>query len=97
MAGVPLGIFGGNGPASFDTTEVELAPGDVLLLASDGLGDVEGSAGELFQDGHLLQALTELNGLNRDQVIEGLVDKAQQFAGGREASDDISLVAISRD
>ncbi|MCP5120220.1 MAG: serine/threonine-protein phosphatase, partial [bacterium] len=37
VQGMPMGIFPSNGPASFDTTEVELAPGDVLLLASDGL------------------------------------------------------------
>ena len=96
LAGMPLGIFGSNGPASFDARELVLAPGDVLLISSDGVGDVRGEGEDLFQDSQLRQALAELIGQEGDKVVEGLVEKARHFAQGRPVPDDISLVAITR-
>ncbi len=96
ISGMPLGIFGKGGPAAFDQKELELARGDVLLLASDGLGDVQGEGDECFQDRRLREVLRELNGHPGEKLIQELVARAIQFAGGRPAPDDISLLAITR-
>jgi len=97
IAGMPLGIFGRGGPATFDFNEVELAPGDVLLLASDGIGDVQGPGKDvLFQDEQLQEVLTGLCGQGGEVVVKEVVEQAKAFAGGKPIPDDISMVAITR-
>jgi phosphoserine phosphatase RsbU/P len=96
LAGFPLGIFGADGPICFDVKEVKLVPGDVLLIASDGLGETCGKDDEFFQDRQLRLALTELLGSDGGQVIEGLVERAQLFCEGKPQRDDVSLIAITR-
>jgi len=98
ISGMPLGIFGRGGPASFDFIEIELARGDVLLLSSDGIGDIQQDGDEdvLFQDEELRATLNQLAGEPGDAVIERLVGRAKQFAGGRPIPDDISMVAVTR-
>jgi sigma-B regulation protein RsbU (phosphoserine phosphatase) len=96
LSGFPLGIFGDGGPACFDVKEVSLIPGDVLLMASDGLGEICGRDDEFFQDRQLRPALTELLGRDGSQIIESLVERAQLFCEGRPQPDDVSLIAITR-
>jgi serine phosphatase RsbU (regulator of sigma subunit) len=96
LGGFPLGIFGTCDPACFDVKEVRLVPGDVLLIASDGLSDICGKNDECFQDRTLKMALTELLGKDGSQVIEGLVERARAFSEGRQQQDDVSLIAITR-
>jgi serine phosphatase RsbU (regulator of sigma subunit) len=96
LAGFPLGIFGADGPSCFDVQEVKMAPRDVLLIASDGLSETCGKNDEFFQDRELRLALVELLGKDGDQVIQGLVERAQVFCEGRPQQDDISLIAITR-
>lgn len=98
IAGMPLGIFGPGGPASFDSTEIELAPGDVLLLTSDGIGDVQraGAPDELFQDRRMKEVLESLAGRSGEEVIEKLISEAREFSGGGPIPDDISMVAVTR-
>jgi len=96
IAGMPLGIFGKNGPASFDTKELELEQGDVLLISSDGITDVQAPDGSMFQDELFRPTLAELAGQDGDTVIERLVARAREFAGGNPIPDDISLVAVTK-
>jgi len=97
IAGMPMGIFGKDGPASFDTKEIRLEPGDVILLASDGIGDIQGGASdELFQDLRLRETLSELVGCDGEELIEKLVAEAMAFARNEPIPDDISLVSVTR-
>jgi serine phosphatase RsbU (regulator of sigma subunit) len=92
---VPLGLsdeFGG----ACTACRVSLMPGDVLLVASDGLGSVEGPHGEHFDDGRLRQVLAGLLGRAGDDVISGLAADAITFGHGRRLQDDVNLVAIWR-
>ncbi len=98
IAGMPLGIFGPGGPATFDGAEIQLEPGDVLLITSDGIGDIEraGADNELFQDRRMKEVLSELAGRSGQEVIDRLIAEALDFAGGRPIPDDISMVAVTR-
>jgi serine phosphatase RsbU (regulator of sigma subunit) len=96
MPGVPLGMNVYDGRHQYQTFRVKLAPGDVLLISSDGIGSVERDDGRCFED-LLSLALVRLVGLAADVVIQSLLDKALEFSNGRPFPDDINMVAVSRD
>jgi len=96
IAGLPLGMFPGYGLEPYQVRPVHLEHGDVLLITSDGLGDVANRHGELFQDRELKRALSELRGASGSKLIEGLVERATCFQGEEPLPDDVTLVAVGR-
>jgi sigma-B regulation protein RsbU (phosphoserine phosphatase) len=97
VAGLPLGLFGADRNGAYDVCNLTLGPGDVLLIASDGIGSIEGDKGECFEDRRLGQALAGLTGHEGKQVIDSLVAEAVDFGHGRPLLDDINLVAVWRE
>lgn len=77
------------------TDYVELAPGEALLLYTDGLSDVRDGGGRFYEDARLDQALAELRDLPGAALLKGLVADATAF-GGRPPADDVALVFIRR-
>ena len=77
---LPIGIVSG---ISFDSKTVQLAPGDTLLLCSDGIGDDEGwIAKKLVQNkGQPLQTLT-------DSICEEALSRC------KENPDDMTAAAV---
>lgn len=97
LGGVPLGLNVNGGFQEYDTCKVKLAPGDVLLIASDGIGSIEGDDGQCFEDLRLPRALSRLAGFSGEMVIESLVADALEFSNGRPFPDDVNLIAVWRD
>jgi serine phosphatase RsbU (regulator of sigma subunit) len=96
LTGVPLGMNVNGGYQEYGVCRVKLAPGDVLLISSDGIGSVERKDGMCFE--RLLGlTLASLVGLAGDEVIQSLLTEAVEFSSGRPFPDDINLVAVSRD
>ena len=90
--GMPLGAMPG---MRYDEKEATLAPGDVLLLHSDGVAEAHDPGREMFgfpRMRRLMAGHTEGQGL-----IDGLLDALHRFTGdGWEQEDDITLVTLSR-
>ena len=97
VGGVPLGLFDNGNSHEYAVHRVDLAPGDVLLIASDGIGSIEDDAGQCFEDHQLRPALTSLTGFSGERVIHSLVAEAAEFSNGLPFPDDVNLVAVSRD
>jgi serine phosphatase RsbU (regulator of sigma subunit) len=85
--GLPLGSFAGD----YSVRNATLAPGDSIVLYSDGL--IEARRGpDLFGEQRLLQTLDSLRGLDLERVLECLRDAALDHAG--TLSDDLHLLAF---
>jgi serine phosphatase RsbU (regulator of sigma subunit) len=88
-AGPPLGIIDDQ---AYDNTELALAPGEDLLLFTDGVTEAMNPAGEQFSQ-------IRLEGLLRDaprrpeDVVGAVVQAVQAFAGDAPAHDDLTLLA----
>lgn len=96
LTGMPLGIFPEVMPGGYDTRRLSMEQGDVLLLSSDGLGEIRGGGGEFFQDGLLPRALAELNGSSGQELIGELMRRARAFHGGSHYADDVTLVTVTK-
>lgn len=96
IAGMPLGGL------AFDYCEVrmDVGPGDVLLLMSDGLPELldghrgHRGHGEPFGYPRVRSVFAELGGRAPEDVIAGLTAAARSWTGGEPPNDDITFVAV---
>jgi sigma-B regulation protein RsbU (phosphoserine phosphatase) len=92
VSGFPVGVGGGGHKE--DT--VTLAPGDRLVLHSDGLTGVRNADGEHFGARRLLAALDEARRLPLADSLGDLVREAEGWRGEVPRHDDISVLAVER-
>jgi serine phosphatase RsbU (regulator of sigma subunit) len=92
--GVLLGAFA---DLDLDETTLRLAPGDVLVLYTDGVTDALGTDGERFGDDRLLATLTALHGGSAHDVVDGIRGTLDRFCASVEQADDVTIVAVGRD
>jgi serine phosphatase RsbU (regulator of sigma subunit) len=71
--------------------EVELAPGDTLVLYTDGVTEAANSSGEEFGESRLVDTLQARYHLPPAALLRAIVEAVQQFSPG-EQQDDITLV-----
>ena len=85
--GMPIGLIAG---ADYALTEFTLAPGDRLVIVSDGVTECpDGSEAELGTEG-FLQMLTKNAELPSTALLEALIWDLGQYSGGDEFPDDVS-------
>ncbi|MFQ5663543.1 MAG: SpoIIE family protein phosphatase [Terriglobia bacterium] len=71
--------------------EVQLAPGDTLVIFSDGITEAMSDAGEEFGVARLLDTLRANSHLTVPALLSAIVTTVQQFSG-RKQEDDLTLV-----
>jgi serine phosphatase RsbU (regulator of sigma subunit)/anti-sigma regulatory factor (Ser/Thr protein kinase) len=91
--GMPLGLMPGMG---YDEKETTLAPGEYVLLYSDGLVEAHNPQREMFGFPRLQELLaTQANG---DTLTDFLLAQLAAFTGpGWEQEDDVTLVTVQRE
>jgi sigma-B regulation protein RsbU (phosphoserine phosphatase) len=89
--GPALGLFG---DAVYTNCHSELSPQDTVLLFTDGLFEVEGPGGDIYDYRRLLEAVNRRSGLPAFQLCHELIEEVQRFSEGRQFSDDVCLVAM---
>jgi serine phosphatase RsbU (regulator of sigma subunit) len=93
LGGAPLGVVECPGYAS---SQVELNPGDSLLLFTDGVPDARNAADRPFRVQGILNAV-QSPGPHNPQVLGDLIVKAvERHAAGRSQYDDITLLTFGR-
>ena len=92
--GVPFGIFRtmAYGPAQ----RIRLAPGDMLVLITDGFFEWTNAQGEEFGIDRLHDAIRAARGLSAAGVISALHAAVTGFASGTAQQDDLTAVVLKR-
>jgi phosphoserine phosphatase RsbU/P len=80
--------------ASYFSREVELEPGDLLLLYTDGLAEAR-AGGQLFGEDRIAGILRRDPGADVDALCKTLLEAARDFATG-PLNDDVAILAIRR-
>ena len=82
--------------ARFAPGSVVLAPGDVLVLYTDGVVEVTNASGELFGVDRLEQAIRRAGGCLARGLVAAVVDATHAFGGRAGYDDDFTLVVVVR-
>jgi serine phosphatase RsbU (regulator of sigma subunit) len=72
-----------------------LAPGDLLLLYTDGVTEAEDPQAAQFGMKRLQEAILQTRGATARAVVEHLAARVAAFANGASQSDDITCVAVT--
>lgn len=99
--GGPPGIVPGTGlpvglGAGYDDHGLELAPGDRLVLYSDGVTEARSPAGEQFGRDRLLAAVEASRGRPLAEAVAALEAELLAWCGPARPRDDVSVLAVER-
>jgi sigma-B regulation protein RsbU (phosphoserine phosphatase) len=91
--GTVLGLFD---IAAFDEGEATLAPGDILVIFTDGISEAWGEDEEEFGEerlGELVVANASLSSVDLEKLIQSEVEK---YTKGSRATDDRTVIVVKR-
>jgi phosphoserine phosphatase RsbU/P len=88
--GLPSGLFDF---ATYQQYTVQLAPGDAVLFATDGLIEAIAPDGDQFGPSRLGDLCAMLDNESPDVFLRGLFDAIEEFTGG-EPSDDMTAAVL---
>jgi sigma-B regulation protein RsbU (phosphoserine phosphatase) len=89
--GPALGVFENY---SYGTAHHPLAPGDLVLLFTDGLFEVHSAKDELYGQERLLAAVRARLQQPTTELLDNLFTEIQQFAATRSFQDDVCLIGV---
>jgi sigma-B regulation protein RsbU (phosphoserine phosphatase) len=91
--GIPLGVFRGE---TWEHGVVQFAPGDVLVLYTDGVTDAQDEHETFFDEERLCETAQANLGRPAQDVQDGLIAAVQEFVGDAPQFDDITVMVVVR-
>jgi serine phosphatase RsbU (regulator of sigma subunit) len=89
--GMPVGLIDS---ASFEMRTVSLAPGDKVVIYTDGITEAQGPTGEFFGRKRLREEIRSLTAASCAELHAGILRAVTAFTGGAPQSDDLTLVVL---
>lgn len=90
---IVLGLMPGS---TFGEDVVDLAPGDAVVIYSDGVTEGMNEAEDFFGDERLLAAVEAAADLPAEQLGRAILTALKDFVGEAVPSDDVSLIVLER-
>jgi len=92
-SGLPLGMLEN---MTYEALEVTIAPGDALLLYTDGVTECMNSRGEQYGEDRMHDVAMETPDINPHSLRDRLLQSVDAFAGGHSYADDLTLLILKR-
>jgi serine phosphatase RsbU (regulator of sigma subunit) len=92
--GFPIGI---DEEATWTREVIQMQPGDVLVLYTDGLPDAQNTNEEFFREVSLVEVIKENLGRSAEALQKAILDAVYDFVGNAPPFDDITLMVVVRD
>ena len=77
-------------------TKIRLAPGEILLLYTDGITEAPGSVSEMFGSHRMEDVVARFHHAGAESIVKALLNDVTQFQDGVEQQDDMTLVVVKR-
>ncbi|MEE9167493.1 MAG: GAF domain-containing SpoIIE family protein phosphatase [Candidatus Neomarinimicrobiota bacterium] len=82
--------------SSFEEDSISFAPGDVLVVYSDGVTEAMDAHEEEFGEERLEEVVKDNLDVSSEELIDGIVSAVRSHAGDAPQMDDITLVVVKR-
>ncbi len=92
-SGVPLGMFCAG---DYTSQTVAFAPGDTLLLYTDGITEARSANQEEYGERRLAECLARCTEVSLPALLQSSLEKLTAFRAGAPLHDDLTLLAIRR-
>jgi sigma-B regulation protein RsbU (phosphoserine phosphatase) len=89
--GLVLGLFG---HASYEPETVQLEPGDLLVVCSDGVTEARSPADEEFGRERLVESIRGGHGMEVGVLVKLVMQAVRDFVGGAPQADDVTLLVL---
>lgn len=90
-AGPPLGVFA---ETEYEASTLTLAPGDRLVIFTDGVVEATNEADEEFGEQRLLETINSVDGQKAQEALNRLLAAVYAFAGTARQHDDITCMMV---
>ena len=91
--GLALGMFEF---AKYESQRVGIAPGDTLVLYSDGITEAENTNGKAFEDSGLEAIVATSRGADPETLANRIFAGVLHHAGDARLADDLTVLALAR-
>jgi sigma-B regulation protein RsbU (phosphoserine phosphatase) len=93
---LPEGFFLGTMEDSvYSTRQIQMAPGEMLLLYTDGVTEAMNGAKSFYGEQRLNRVAFDHQQASPERLVREILLSVQDFAGSEPQSDDITLLALS--
>ncbi len=82
---------------TWERRDVQLAPGDVLVLYTDGITEAQDHQEELFDEERLLEVIQANLGRSAQDIQDAILEEVHDFMGEAPQFDDITLMVLVRE
>ncbi len=80
----------------FPAAEFRIAPGDTVIVMSDGVGEARNARGEDFDLAALATLAHEASGADLGALADEMVNQVCRHCGGDPSHDDVTLLLLRR-
>ena len=77
-----------------EANEFSYAPGDTMVLYTDGITEAKSSKGEEFGNERLAKALNEVAGANAKEIEDNIIKRLYEFSGTKNINDDYTSMTV---
>lgn len=92
-SGLALGMFE---EAKYDTNQIRLDPGDVLVMYTDGITEAENPEGRAFEDAGLEEVIGRTWMLDPRQMGAAIISAVETYAQDVRLGDDLTALVLKR-
>ncbi len=91
VVGIPLGMFRGT---RYEEVRLRMQPGDLLVLASDGVLEGKNPSGEDYGQQRLARVIERGKDSSASETLERILEDLAEHVGAAKAQDDQTLVVM---
>ena len=82
--------------AQYEETSAVFAPGDTLVLYTDGVVEAQDARGAFYGDERLAELVARVDGLDARAIRDRIVDSVNDFVEDEGPGDDLTVVVVRR-